>query len=117
MSSLLTFDANNSEDYTIDKIINIIDEDDCGPTSCWITSKTTSGSNTACSSTETTGPTSFYSGSAYDNVIMTGTAGVPVDFVMKVRLDAEIGWGPSSFCVICDSTKQATRVTYGDIVI
>ena len=52
-----------------------------------------------------------------NNVAMTGTAGVPVDFELKMRLNAEDGWGPTSYCVMCNSAKQTLRVDYGDIVI
>ena len=98
----------------IDKIINIIDDDDCGTTQCWIAYS----HEGICSGTASISPTSMPSTgqreSFFGNVAMTGTS---PNFVFNLRLNLEEGYGQYEYCIVCDGAKQTTRVTYPSIMV
>jgi len=88
----ITFDTTSQAvDITIDKIINIIDDDDCGPTTCWVGS---------CGAAATYVATAAYYANVYQSGLgnhlhMAGTTGsFPVDWVLKLEQNREEGWGP-----------------------
>ena len=88
-------------------MINIIDDDDCGPTTCWL-SQSSCGGNIAAGAAE------FPSNG---NIHMAGTVGAfPVDWTVRMRHDQEDGYR-RYVCVSCDNDKQALTVNYGPITM
>lgn len=104
---LLVFDANTiSKNIPINEITNIIDDADCGPTTCWLASSPSANSlsyyNTVKVGSELLAPSTDTT--MYTQLNMKGSS--YSDYTFQMRLNAEEGWGPHDILVTCDSTKQ-----------
>ena len=91
-------------DIDIKYFINIIDDDDCGPTECWIQHwEPTQG----CTGVKTTPTVASNTAEYYEMATDTRVwmEGSHPNFVVKMASFLENGWGPVNYCFTCDSAK------------